>query len=99
MPRLELFRSKDHRISTREHESFNTGENSAHFKGLFNKEKGRLRLISLLGLLKTHFARIFQSFYISALKGHMKNSFNIEKSQLSLCNYISSFSKGWAITS
>lgn len=37
-----------------------------HFKGLFNKDEGKLSLISLLGLLKIHFARIFHRSYISA---------------------------------
>lgn len=34
----------------------------AHFKGLFNEEKGTLRLLSLMGLLKIHFARVFIRF-------------------------------------
>lgn len=39
------------------------------FKGLFNKDEGKLRLISLLGLLKIHFCKnIPQILHISIIR-------------------------------
>lgn len=64
MSRRNLLKSNDQKLWTREH-ILSTWRNTVHFRGLVNEGKGKLRLLSLLSLLKIHFATIFQRFNIS----------------------------------